>query len=438
MLAHPVRVATTPARRSQQQTVLPGEPRRPDTVAMRTAWMSTLGVIAACGGSGETCDPDVPGTICTIAGSGLGGYGGDDGPAVDARLFIPIDVAVAPDGELWVLDFNNFMIRAVDQAGTIRRIVGTGEIGQPDDGSPALEAPLNHLANLVFHDGFVYIAGWHNSQVFRVRLDDKTLEHFAGRGVRTFYDGDGGPALEAALDMPAALAIDPAGNLVVVDQGNQVIRRIDRDGTIETIAGQCLAAEYDPCDGPLVPCPGSQKFACDLDACGHGCGGGFAGDGGPALAARFAQPWGATAFPGGRIVYDRAGNLILADPENHRIRRIDPTGTITTIAGTGERGYAGDGGPALAAALDTPVDVAVADDGTIYVSDVYNSCIRKIDPAGQIDRVVGRCTERGFAGDGASSLDALLDRPFGIELAGNRLYVADSFNHRVRVVRLAD
>src|SRR5690606_37025961 len=115
-------------------------------------------------------------------------------------------------------------------------------------------------------------------------------------------------------------------------------------------------------------------------------------------------------------------------------------GVITTIAGTGVPGYAGDDGPATEAQLQHPADLAVAPDGTIYFTDVYNGCVRKIDPSGTIARVAGQCSAslegRGFAGDGGSPLEAKLDRPYGLELAGHKLYVADTYNHRIRVVNL--
>jgi sugar lactone lactonase YvrE len=157
------------------------------------------------------------------------------------------------------------------------------------------------------------------------------------------------------------------------------------------------------------------------------------------------QPFGAQVFPTGRMKYDHAGNLLFADTNNHRIRKVDTAGVITTIAGTGagadgRGGYAGDDGPATAAQLNDPTDLAIAPDGTIYFADTSNSCVRKIDPSGTITRVAGQCSasaaDRGFAGDGGSPLLAKLDRPFGLDLVGNKLYISDSFNDRIRVVDL--
>jgi hypothetical protein len=121
-------------------------------------------------------------------------------------------------------------------------------------------------------------------------------------------------------------------------------------------------------------------------------------------------------------------------------RKIDPSGIITTLAGTGVAGYSGDGGPANQAEINRPIDVEVGPDNSVYFTDVYNNCVRKIDTAGIISTVVGRCDNtpagRGFSGDGGPPLEAKLDRPYGIDLAGTKLYVSDSYNNRIRVVNL--
>jgi sugar lactone lactonase YvrE len=131
---------------------------------------------------------------------------------------------------------------------------------------------------------------------------------------------------------------------------------------------------------------------------------------------------------------------VIADAANNRIRRIDAAGIITTIAGNGRSGYAGDGGPATEAELRRPRDLAIAPDGTIYVSDKSNHCIRRIDPEGTISTAVGRCNpayeDIGFAGDGGPLLEAMLAAPSGLYLDGQKLYIADSVNHRIRVANL--
>ncbi len=405
-----------------------------------------FGIAAVTGCSDdEVCDPDAPNTICTIAGSGEQGSTIAEGPALAAALYIPIDLAVSPDGELWVLDFNNYVVRAIGTDGRLRTVIGSGDVGDsPAEGTtqtPALAATFNHTTDLVFHDGALYLAAWHNSRVKRVRLADMMLENVAGRGRRTYYDGDGGPALEATLDVPSGLAFDSNGNLAVMDQNNQVVRKIDRDGMIHRIAGMCVADDNHACapDQVPTPCPDSNRVTCGDPAltCTTMCAPSFAGDGGSALEARLSQGVGQTD-PTGHLAYDGQDRLVIADTNNHRLRRIDGNGVITTIAGTGVAGYDGDGGLAINASLARPFDIEIGSDGTIYFSDPPNNCIRKIDPAGTISRVAGLCGQpRGFSGDGGSPLDAELDRPYGIELAGDKLYVADSYNNRVRVVNLA-
>jgi sugar lactone lactonase YvrE len=359
-----------------------------------------------------------------------------------------MDSVVSPDGEVWFIDFNNYVVRAIDASGEIRTVVGNGELGDSpaSDGLTsvaALDAFNNHTPSMMFADGYLYLAAWHESRIKRVSLSGMVMENFAARGVRTHYDGDGGPALLAALDLPSSVAVDPAGNVAIMDQANQVVRTVDKNNVMHTIAGQCVV-EDTPCavGVPPVACPGSGKLACGELAveCMNACTPSYGGDGGPALQARLSEPFGQAADPSGRIAYDHAGNLLIADTGNHRLRKVDPAGTITTLAGTGVAGYAGDGGPANEAQINHPVDIAVADDNTIYFTDVFNSCVRKIDPGGTISTVVGQCSpdpaDRGFAGDGGAPLAAKLDRPYGIDLVGSKLYVSDSYNNRLRVVNL--
>jgi adhesin/invasin len=157
------------------------------------------------------------------------------------------------------------------------------------------------------------------------------------------------------------------------------------------------------------------------------------------MEARIAQPYGQVADPAGRLAYNARGDLIFADTDNNRIRRVS-NGVITTIAGTGDAGYSGDDGPGVSAQINHPIDIAIAEDGTVYFTDMKNNCVRKLDPAGVISRVAGRCSsnvsDRGFGGDGASPLDAKLNRPYGIDLEDNKLYISDTYNHRIRVVNL--
>jgi len=420
------------------------------------AWVLLAATLGACGGGGgggddapPPCDPDAPNTICTIAGNGDQGFDGDGGPATAATLYVPQDMAIAPDGNLWIDDFNNYMIRAILPDGTIHVVVGIGEVGDsPVPGTtmtPALQASFNHTSDLFFFNGYLYLASWHNSRIKRVNIATMEVENFAGLGRRTYYDGDEGPALDASLDLPSSVAHDTAGNIVIMDQANQVVRSVDTLGNIHRIVGTCVVELDSPCAVGVLPqpCPNSDKLACgDLATeCAKPCTPSYGGDNGPALEARLAQPFGQAADPAGRLTYDNQGNLFLADSENNRIRKVDTAGTITTYAGTGTAGYSGDGGPASAAQISRPIDIEVGDDGTLYFTDVGNSCVRKIDPAGIISTVAGHCDpdpaiSHGFAGDGGPPTEALLDRPYGVHIAGNKLYIADSYNNRIRVVNL--
>lgn len=399
-----------------------------------------FGALLALGGCepGRPCVPS-PGTICTVVGNGVPGNLGDHGPAWQARLYLPMDATLDPNGDLIVVDWNNHRLRRVKEPlgeSVITPCAGTGRLGDGPPG-PVLEADFNHPTDAVFDgSGRLLIAAWHNSRIRRVDFTTQMLEDIAGTGGR-MYAGDGGPAATAVLDLPAGIDIDRRGNIYFVDQANQVIRRISTDGTITRVAGQCIVNECAEGERP-VQCPDSGRWMCGSDpmACMLPCQPSYGGDGGPALEARFAWPFGQSADPAGKLEIADDGTIYVADTRNHRIRKITPDGMIVTIAGTGEPGYAGDGGPATEAQLDNPVDVELARDGTLYVTDTMNSCIRAIRPDGTIQTVVGRCGRRGFAGDGGPPTQALLDRPYGIELddASGALYVIDTHNHRIRVV----
>jgi sugar lactone lactonase YvrE len=226
--------------------------------------------------------------------------------------------------------------------------------------------------------------------------------------MRAFF-GDGGQAATAALNLPVSVVFDQQWNMIIGDQANQRVRKVDHaTGVISTVAGQ------DPC---------ADGAPCEL------------GDGGPALQAHFAFPPGQAARPGGRVEIDGAGNLFVADTAHYRVRKIDTAGVITTVAGTGMPGTAGDGGPAAEAQVSRVADVAVSPDGLLYIADTENNCIRMVDGAGIISTAVGHCGQQGFAGDGQPVAEAVLNRPYGIAFdpQGN-LYIADTHNNRIRVV----
>lgn len=335
---------------------------------------------------------DRAGVIMTAAGTGEDWFHADHQPATTATLKSPSDVAVDGVGTVYVVDSNADRVLAIDAAGIITTIAGTGEAGFTGDSGPASAAELNNPQGVAVDAlGNLYIADTGNSRIRRV--DRRGLiTTFAGTGEHGF-SGDGGPATAAALDGPYGLDVDAAGNVFVADSGNFRIRRIDPTGTITTVAG----------DG--YP--------------------GFAGDGGPAVRAALAYVT--------DVAVDDAGRLYISDTNNNRIRLVDRRGVIITIAGTGQFGFSGDGGPGANAALNGPTSVAVDPAGAVYVADVGNHRIRRIDPSGRISTFAGT-GEDGYGGDGGPAQLAEIDgRGVSVDSKGN-VYLADLLNLRVREV----
>jgi sugar lactone lactonase YvrE len=227
---------------------------------------------------------------------------------------------------------------------------------------------------------------------------DAVISLVAGRGVEG-YLGDGGPATLAQLAGPTGVAVDAAGGILVVDASNRV-RRVAY-GTITTVAGSGVAGHVS--QGVALP-----------------------EDGGPAIDAQLNNPIG--------VAIDRDGNILIADALYHRIRRVTPDGTITTIAGDGIPEFGGDGGPATAAFLQYPTGVAVDHGGNVFIADAGNHRIRRIDPDGTITTVAGN-GGAGFAGDGGPATEAELHKPTGVAVSRKgELFIADEYNHRIRRV----
>ncbi len=361
-------------------------------------------------------------------------------PVLLARLDSPLDVAFSPGGQPFVIDWNGHKLRSVEPDGTLAFVMGTGKEGdacetEPVDGKcPATAAEVNHPTDVTFDgSGRLVVAAWHNAKLKRLDFRTHLAEDICGTGSRKF-EGDGLPCRDAtgkdqvSFDLPSSVAFDQAGNLFIADQANQVIRRIGAtDGLIKTVAGHC---------------PGTAGFGCPLAR-------GYAGDAGPATQALIANDLGQGTDPQGKIAIDQHGNLYIADTGNNVIRKVTPGSDgilgdgdpleeiMTTIAGTGEVGIGGDGGPATAAEFSSPTDIAVADDGTLYVADRSNSCVRRITPDGIISTVAGRCGSPGYSGDGGLATDSRLRTPYGVALDGKgSLYIADTRNNCIRRVVL--
>ncbi len=418
-----------------------------------TAALWLLGGCAANSGGGDAmqgCGGD-DGTICTYMGTGEAALGMDGLPPLEVALYLPQDLTFGPDGKPYVLDWNNHRVRTVTD-GKVETIIGTGELGDAPDG-PALRASLNHPTHVSFDDqGRLIMSAWHNSKVMRYDFSTKLLTTLCGDGKRD-YGGDDGPASKAILDLPTATAFDSQGRMLIMDQGNQRIRRVDENDIITTIVGPNKDFEPMP-DGLEKVCaddPDTGAQSCKLclpaEAADPMCTAqkpqGFAGDGGPATQALMYQRYSQAADPEGRMEIAPDDTLYFCDTGNNRVRAVSPDGIITTVAGSGpdhydptfKGGYSGDGGPATEALLKNPIDVAVGKNKVLFIADTQNSCVRKVDTKGIISTIAGKCGKRGFAGDGGPASKALLDRPYGVTLDkhGN-LYIADTHNHRIRVV----
>jgi len=342
--------------------------------------------------------------INTIAGTGIAGLNDDGQSPLATTLYLPQDTTVGPDGNLYLVDWNNHRIRRI-RNGVVETFAGSGYLGDGLGDDPKT-IDFNHPTNICFdHDGNMIVAAWHNSLVKKIVVEPDgspgLVTTLAGTGARAF-SGDEGPGIEAKLDLPSSVVVDTQGNIIISDQANYRLRRLEPNGIINTVCGTGTA--------------------------------GYGGDGGPADQAQINGPKGQSAAPASRIAIDARDRIYIADTGNHRIRLIDELGDITTIAGTGTAGYSGDGGAATQAQLNTPSDVAIAPNGTLYIADTNNNAIRVVKPDGTIATFAGTGT-RGFSGDGGPATLATLDRPYGVEIAANGdVYIADTHNQRIREV----
>ncbi len=330
-------------------------------------------------------------TVSTLIGTGQAGHS-------DSQVNNPYGLAFGPDGALYFCDLDNQRIRRLDvKTRRTTDVVGNGQRAYTGDGGPATAGSLNMPHEIAFDArGHIYIAERDNHVIRKVDGMTSTLSTLAGTGTAGF-SGDGGPASKAQLRQPHSIAIAPDGHLLICDIGNHRIRRVDlSSGAIDTIGGT----------GERAPTPDGAPL--------HG-----------------------TPLNGPRtVVMDRQGTMYLALREGNAIYRVDAkTGTLHHLAGTGEQGYSGDGGPARAAKLAGPKGLALAG-RHLFLADTENHVIRRIDlERGTIATVLGT----GVRGDGPETdpLQCKLARPHGV-LAGrdNQLYVSDSEAHRVRVLTL--
>ncbi len=343
--------------------------------------------------------------ITTVAGDGLAGsYSGDGGYATNGGLSEPIGIARDASGNLFIADTFNNVIRKVSTSGIITTVAGSGfgagsgGGAYSGDGGPATNASLWYPVYVaVDAPGNLFIADRNNNRIRKVSTNG-IITTVAGNG--TFgYSGDGGPATRASIANTRGVAVDASGNVFITDVYNNRIRKVDTKGIITTAAGKGIN--------------------------------GYSGDGGRATNASLSVPCG--------LAVDASGNLFIADQGNNRIREVSTNGIITTVAGNGANGYYGNGIAATSAELNYPLDVAVDASGDLFIADTYNQRIRAVTN-GIIRTIAGDGFTTvygfgGYAGDGGPASSAELNSPFGVVVdpSGN-LFVVDSYNNRVRQV----
>lgn len=333
--------------------------------------------------------------VYMVAGTGELGSAGDGGLATRARLWFAAGIAVDAAGNIVIADSFNNRVRRVDAGtGTIETVAGTGQQGFSGDGDLAIDAQLNSPSGVAIDDkGNIIIADTFNNRIRIVDARTGIISTIAGTGEQGWF-GDDGLAVRAQLNGPTGLALGVNGNVFITDSGNHRIRKLDRaQHVIVTVAGRGVAGD--------------------------------AGDGGLAVQAELNDPSG--------VAVDGNGHLLIADTMNNRVRRVDAgTGIISTVAGTGEEGFDGDGASAPLARLMQPSGITVDAEGAVYLSDTFNNRIRRIDGKSGIITTVAGTDLRGHSINGMPAETASLNNPMGItrDPAGN-LLVADSGNHCV-------
>lgn len=352
-------------------------------------------------GCGPAAPPDPPMNdiaVESVAGTGRSTYDGEGKPAKDSALAVPIDVSFDQQGLALIIDFNNHRVRRVDAAGLISTVLGTGEEAYGHVNELATAFPVHHPSELaIAPDGQWVLAGYHDPRVLRVDASAR-VRVVAGIGA-SGDDGDGGDAQLARLDAPSGVAVEADGTTYVADELKHRVRRIDPAGIIHAFAGT-----------------GDR---------------GYSGDGGPALLAKFNGPM--------RLSFDRRARVLyVADAGNHAVRAIDAAGIVTTVAGTGAVGFSGDGGAAAQAKLNRPLDVELLDDGSFLIADSENHRVRRVQADGTIRTLIGTGAPAEASPDHTTADRAGLHTPWGIGVdPEGRLWIADTLHDRVRRVDAA-
>jgi len=398
---------------------------------------------------------DSGGNLTLVAGNSRAGYSGDGGPAIQAQLNGPQGLAVDSNGNLYIADSVNNRVRIVNSSGVINTFAGTGQSspgggGTFNDGGLAINGLLRLPSGVcVDSNGNIYIADTGDNLIREVTTDG-IIHSVAGDGFGSF-SGDTYPAVQAELHTPTDVAVDKNFNIYIADSANAAIREVTAStGVINTIAGNATIGDTGD-TGPSTSASLMTPYAVTVDSSGNvyfvengdsvirkvtvsnmyiyrvaGNGtAGFSGDGSTATKAQFNFPTG--------MALDSSGNIYIADSLNNRIRKI-ASGTVSTIGGNGVLSYSGDGGPASSAQLNTPQAVAVDSSGNLYIADTLNNAVRKVTPSGAISTIAGNGTQ-GYGGDGGAATAAQLNRPQGIAVdSSGNVYVADTQNARVRKI----
>jgi len=321
--------------------------------------------------------------VSTMAGSGS--FGSADGLGIFAQFYNPDGIAVDGSGNVYVAEFSSHTIRKIDSSGNVSTLAGIAGTNGFADGS-GVSAQFDSPNGVdVDSSGNVYVADFHNNRIRKI--SGGIVSTFAGTGAQDSVDG---PGASAQFNRPSGVAVDSSGNVYVADQFGQRIRKITSSGVVSTLAGTVTAGWND----------------------------------GPGASAQFNFP--------SEVAVDSSGNVYVADLVGHRIRKIDSGGNVSTLAGTGVPGFAD--GPGASAQFNNPNGVAVDGSGNVYVADMENHRIRKIDSRGFVSTLAGGV--QGFAdGSGAS---AQFSYPKGVAVdSSGYLYVADFDNHRIRKIILA-
>lgn len=362
------------------------------TYAQRATVAALLLVAAILATGGRVADATPADTISSSVGTGVTGSCCDSGPGAIADINHPRGFATMPDSSVLIVEAFGHRVRRVAPDGTITTVAGSGVAGYGGDGGLATNAQLRlPHAVVALTDGGFLIDDTNNFRIRRV-WPNGTITTVAGTG-RKGFSGDGGPATQARISAARGIDGTPDGTFYIADTDNNRIRRVDVNGTITTVAGT-----------------GTR---------------GFFGDGGPATLARTNRPYGVAVIAG--------GGFLITDTFNNRVRRVGADGVITTSAGTGAAGFTGDGGPATATRLNIPHNSTSLPDGSILVADTYNNRVRKVAPEGTITTFAGTGTY-GFSGEGGGPTGAQLAFPKATLAVASGVLVADAENDRVRYV----